>query len=789
TSFYKIWVSSIVLDSADSSTIQTTSRLEEHGGVVHAVQFSEDGMTLASTSDDRSVRKWTWDATLQMYQQQWVGWGHSARVWAVSFASENLVTVSEDGTARVWAGESGEELACIHHGAPSGSLWTVDSMGEFMVMGATDGIVSGHDLGNRIRDKNLSIIDSVSIPDDRPKEPQDSLSVDSEAIQLSAENGEKKKTKKKRKKVRAQGVPMSCAYNEETNQIVIGDSRGSISLFSLTEGSNEIVASLSVIHRAHQKEHVCSLKWVNCRTIVSAGNDGSLNTSYVIEDALHKGWSFPASLMSGISRLFDSQNAAFLEITQSPVLVGGYYGNTFRTIDAMSGFENVQVKTGGRQRILDFNVEPDHDKESGLSAEYALAVCMGEQNGSNSVYIQQMKSTTRNDEARVYPSIARGVKLHGETVFESAMFTLIDSEFQFLVTSSEDCTTRVSAWHEGAIVDSLMLDPQVSCVRCVSSSQIDEKSVLLAIGGGKLMIQFFVIQVWPDKTIRSVHDLRITYLGKGTNGKKKEAHIDQRFNAVKVVPVDKGKRVHLVIAGDSNGFAHIFLIPEDIQRVQDHRSTLGMKFQISARPILCIETVTVWNRVLLLIGTTKGDILFYDLPTSYSELEAKMKAQNKAWDLLGACEAHQMGTNTLSAFISSIENEQCVGVTIVSGGDDHSLCFTHIKIQQNKHSDTLSVSDDRLVRSVREASCSAIKSVNHVTLNGKKFILAAGYSQILSLWNIPDDITIKPHAVSTARIDLGDVNCMTFSNPSNGASEAWVAACGMGVEMFKLCQA
>ena len=138
-----------------------------------------------------------------------------------------------------------------------------------------------------------------------------------------------------------------------------------------------------------------------------------------------------------------------------------------------------------------------------MPTEYSLAVCIGEKDGSNSVYIQQAQKAIDHSTWIHYPCTAKGVKLHGETIFGATMFTLMNGAVQFLVTASEDCTTRLSAWSDGHILDSVMLDPQPSCVRCVSASQVDDSSVLLAVGGGKLMIQFFVVRAVHDQPIRS----------------------------------------------------------------------------------------------------------------------------------------------------------------------------------------------------------------------------------------------------------------------------------------------
>jgi hypothetical protein len=363
----------------------------------------------------------------------------------------------------------------------------------------------------------------------------------------------------------------------------------------------------------------------------------------------------------------------------------------------------------------------------------------------------------------------------------------MDCEVLFLVTASEDCTTRISAWENGSIIDALVLDPQVSCVRCVSSSQIDKTSVLLVIGGGKLMIQFFLVQAFQNKPIRSVHDLRITYLGRGTAGKKEVADIDQRFNAVKAMPLDEENRVHLAIAGDSNGYSHIFLLPECAEMFHELRSTVGAKVKLSDRPILSIEAVSAANRILVLIGTTKGDLISYDLAGSYSQLREEIESLNDVWTLVDTCQVHQMGTNTITASVSSVEAGESLQIAIASGGDDHSLCFTHLSIQQRLETAQLCILSNPRVQKIPGASYSAIKSVSHVTMEEEKYILSAGYSQTLSLWQMTEDGNTKPGVLSTVRIDLGDVNCMAVCRPSEVV--AWVAACGMGVEMFKLCSA
>lgn len=73
----------------------------DHEGVIFRIAHSQDRSRIASVSDDRSVRVWCLHTNRQLY----CAWGHTARVWDVTFVlGDNglIATSSQDGTVRVW---------------------------------------------------------------------------------------------------------------------------------------------------------------------------------------------------------------------------------------------------------------------------------------------------------------------------------------------------------------------------------------------------------------------------------------------------------------------------------------------------------------------------------------------------------------------------------------------------------------------------------------------------------------------------------------------------------------
>jgi len=590
------------------------------------------------------------------------------------------------------------------------------------------------------------------------------------------------------------GIPQCCAYDRENQRIIVGDSRGNLSYFLIinqddtnADGENRI-KSVCALTRVHQKQHVTSIKWLNENTILSAGNDGCLHVSYLHGNLLQRGWSFSASCLTGITSIITTNSSTGAESYSGPIIVTGYHGNTYRVMDVESGYEYIRCDTGGRQRILDCRFNTNRTTVVATPLTYQLVVCQAKKDGSNRIFIQHLSMPNVPKTIRGHDHVARGVKLHGETIFDSSFFTLTNQELVFLVTASEDCTTRISAWKDGRIIDSVQLTPQESCCRCISVSKIDDRSVLLVVGGGKLVLQFFLIKAGTNgSSTNSARNLEIAFLGNGLTSKR-GATIDHRINAISALPLcDGNDRFHLVLAGDSEGSSHAFLISEDCTK--SYRDLRGIIVPTtSERPILCIQMLAVYGRALILMGTTSGDIELFDLPVSLTNLRDHWDRFEGLWNYIGQYQGHQMGTNAITAQVlpsQTVNNKIKTTISIVSGGDDQALCISRVYLEKKEGvNDSLRLAREPLSKVIPEASFSAIKGVSHVDFRHQKYLLSVGYSQQLSIWKFNPDEDMILECTSRLPVDLGDVNCLSVYISSD-ESTCLVAVCGMGVEVFR----
>lgn len=137
---------------------EVAQRLSGHGGVVFRTTWSDDGTSLLSVSDDRTVRLWsargddeaaaaTHDFSLAApYREKWAAFGHRARVWSAAFAADCIVTASEDSSVFLWSYD-GEKIGA-QRGHIGKHVWrvAVDTERGIVASGGGDGSVRLWDL-------------------------------------------------------------------------------------------------------------------------------------------------------------------------------------------------------------------------------------------------------------------------------------------------------------------------------------------------------------------------------------------------------------------------------------------------------------------------------------------------------------------------------------------------------------------------------------------------------------------------------------------------------------------
>jgi hypothetical protein len=171
--------------------------------------------------------------------------------------------------------------------------------------------------------------------------------------------------------------------------------------------------------------------------------------------------------------------------------------------------------------------------------------------------------------------------------------------------------------------------------------------------------------------------------------------------------------------------------------------------------------------VVLLLGTTGGDVAVFDLPATVAGVEAMStaKVNPTLW-----YKAHAVGTNDINAIVVERQDGGTLSMLIASGGDDQSICCCELRANSVTGESLGDVKVER-TSTTKEASYSAIKGVKWVD---ERYLMSAGYDQRLSVWQYAyPSLTL----VDCTPVDVGDVNCLHALGQT-------VAVGGSGVELF-----
>ncbi len=115
------------------------NQLEGHSSSVFFVSFSPDGKTLATGSDDKTIKLWNLESGKEVYTLE----GHDHSVYSVSFSPDGktLATGSEDKTIKLWNLEKFEEIHTLKGHLESVKSVSFSPDGKTLATGSEDSTV------------------------------------------------------------------------------------------------------------------------------------------------------------------------------------------------------------------------------------------------------------------------------------------------------------------------------------------------------------------------------------------------------------------------------------------------------------------------------------------------------------------------------------------------------------------------------------------------------------------------------------------------------------------------